>query len=109
METRQVTEYKIYLLALNTFGPAEEVVPVAQSSDLQRLQEFYMDNLLPYEDRFRDDFGFLHSFKEGPLFNFNPCSSLEVGDVGLFGDGIHELWVSENNMYKAMSNYLWVD
>ena len=68
METREVhkIEARIYVLILNTFGAAESGAVGAWSDNYQKLVEFYQSQLLPPNERFRDEGGFYHSFAHGP-------------------------------------------
>ena len=108
MEIRQIAEVHIYVLVLNTFGSAESCEIAAISDDYQKLVDFYNSQLLPMNDQFRDEFGFLRSFKEGLLYNLNPCHSLELNDNAPFGHGIHDEWVNVCNLDRIRSQYYWI-
>lgn len=108
METRQIAEAHLYVLVLNTFGYAEESTIAAVSDDYQKLVDFYNSQLLPMNARFRDELGFFHSFKEGPLHNLNPCHSLKLNDNAPFGHGIHDEWVNVCNLDRIRSQYYWI-
>lgn len=108
METRQITEAHIYVLVLNTFEHAEERTIAAVSDDYQKLVDFYNSQLLSSNDQFRDELGFFHSFKEGPLHNLNPCHSLKLNDNASFGHGIHDEWVNVCNLDRIRSQYYWI-
>ena len=95
MEIRTITEVRIYILVLNEMhNRAEYGRPVAMSTEYNNLVNYYNANLL--EERFRDEDGYLHSFKEGPLFNFNPCMSLELNNLDIFGFGIQDKWINQD-------------
>lgn len=112
METRvrtvEITEYKVYYLVLNTFGAAEDGEVVAAGFDLSEIQKFYHDELLPKDQRFRDEAHFFHSFREGPLFNYNPCGPIEPGYLSVFGHGLHEDWFTDTIVRNIRSNYRWI-
>lgn len=96
METKNVTQYHVYLLVLNTFGAAEEMNIAAVSTDYNHLVSWYRDQFA--DSRWRDDLGFVHSFKEGsPIQNYNPCSSTVLNQLGCFGDGIKDEWVDQSS------------
>ena len=95
MEIRTIIEARIYILALNEiYSRAEYGRAVAMSTEYNNLVNYYNTNLL--EERFRDEDGYLHSFKEEPLFNFNPCMSLELNNLDSFGFGIHDEWINQD-------------
>ena len=62
--------------------------------EYENLIKYYNDNLLT--EPIRDNEGYLHSFKEGGLYFYNPCYSLEVGSVDSSGHGIHFEWCTES-------------
>lgn len=96
METRNVTQYHVYLLVLNTFGRAEEMGIAAVSTDYDHLVSWYHDQFA--ESKWRDASGFIHTFKEGsPIENYNPCSSIVLNQLGCFGDGIKDEWVDQSS------------
>lgn len=106
METRQVTEVHVYVLYLNTFGRAEEGTVAAFSTDYDALVRFYSNQLC---EKWRDGAGFLHSFKEGsPLEHLNPCYSLELNQLELFGYGVHDEWISMDDFNRALANQYFV-
>lgn len=107
METRQVTEYKVFALCLaNMRGGVDKANPVASFDDLQKLKSYYASQLAgaPWTDEaspdYPDYFGVSHPwnkvFKKGsPLEWYNPAHNLEVSnwqDVA-FG-GVVEQWGS---------------
>lgn len=109
METRQITEVHIYVLVLNTVGAAESCEIAAVSDDYQKLVDFYNSQLLPVNERFRNNVGFFRSFKEGPLYDLNPCNSLELNDTSQFRHGIHDEWVNANNLDWIRNQYYCID
>ena len=107
METRQITEYKVYVLCLaNMHGGVDKASPVAVFDDIEKLKNYYNSQLAdqPYIDEpSSDSYGNVHSwnkvFKKGsPLEWFNPASSLEAVSWhdAAFG-GVVEDWVQEFN------------
>ena len=105
MEYRQITQVRIYVLVLNTFGRAEESRIAAISEDYQRLVDYYTSQLLSPENRCRDKVGFLHSFREGQLFNLNPCYSIELNNLDWYGNGIHDEWINMDDWEKLRNRY----
>ena len=102
METRHITQVRIYVLALNTFGSAESSEIVAISPEYDRLVQWYNDQFA--NENWRDSNGFLHTFKKGSVIeNYNPCASLELNDTELFGHGIHDEWVELNSFNQNIS------
>lgn len=99
METRIVEQVRIYILNLNEMhSNAEYGRSVAVSTEYDDLVKLYNDNLL--EECYRDEDGYLHSFKEGPLYNFNPCMSLELNNLDTFGFGIQDIWIPIDSLRK---------
>ena len=104
METRQVTEYRVYVLMLNTFGRAEDIAIVAVSTDYNHLVDWYNNQFA--ESQWRDSNGFVHTFKaSSPICNYNPCNSTVLNNLGIFGDGIRGAWVSESDFANIPSTY----
>ena len=105
METRQKTEYKIYVLNLaNMHGGVDGSEAVALFDDIEKLKSYYTSQLAdsPYTDTpSKDSYGQTHSwykvFKKGSdLEWFNPAHDLSVRsyqEVG-FG-GVTENWTDE--------------
>ena len=105
METRMIEQARVFVLVLNPFSRVEDGCIAAVSTDYTKLVEFYLSQLLPNEKRYHDDAGFYISFKEGPLKHLNPCESLELNDLGLFGHGIHDEWVPLEQLSSVMQRY----
>lgn len=79
METRQITQGHIYFIVLNNmYAPAENKEIVAMSDDVDRLISFYQANLLPADQRFRDESGMYRSFMRGVLYDYNPPMSEDI-------------------------------
>lgn len=102
MEARTITQVRIYVLVLNTFGRAEEGRIAAISGNYQDLVDLYNSQLLP--ECYRDENGFYHTFNEnGPLARLNPCSNLNLNEVDMFGHGIHDEWINEDIWYSLLN------
>ena len=108
METRTITQGRIFILNLNTFGRAEDTAIAAISDDYNKLVSFYLDNLLSEDERYRDDFGYRISFRSGPLQRFNPCHSIELNQLSYFHEGIYDIWIDVADLTKLQSEYYWV-
>lgn len=101
METRQITQVHIYFIVLNgVYDRCEDRNIVVVSDDRTKLIDFYHDNLLPNDKRFRDDYGKFRSFKEGPLYDYNPGYILE--------DIIKDEWISMDDLGNVKSRYYFV-
>lgn len=101
METRNITEYKIYVLSLADLrGPVDQLYPVAVFDDLDNLKSFYNSCLAgeQWEDTVTDFNGderiVTKSFANGShLENFYPAESLDTySHLG----GVEEKWVRGN-------------
>lgn len=109
METRQITQGHIYYLVMNgVYDRCEDRNIVAVAENAETLISLYNDNLLPYDERYRDDMNRYRSFKEGILHNYNPVPfdlhSIESYD----GLGIKDTWVDTNELYDIRSRFTWV-
>ena len=92
----QIEEIKIYLLCLNPiFEEKEWTFVVALSKSYERLKKYYIDNLLDEDKYIKDKDSYLHKFKKGPLYDFNPCNSLEINGINIFGQGIQVNYITE--------------
>ncbi len=93
METRTITEYKVYVLELaHMTGGVDKAEPVAIFGDLQKLKDFYNSQVaeIPYVDEDR----WHKVFKKGSILEwFNPTDTLEVRSrhENAFG-GVFETW-----------------
>lgn len=101
METRQKTEYKVYVLCLaDVRGGVDSAHAVAVFDELEDLKNYYNSQLAdePYTDEPSPDYyGNVHSyhkvFKRGsPLEWYNPADSLEPVYNTSFG-GVLEDWI----------------
>lgn len=91
METKQVTQVKIYILALNYIeGKSEHSRGTVASTDKQKLIDWYNDQLCaPY----RCDYGYTRNFKkESKLYWYNPTDINIINDWN--GAGIYEDWIN---------------
>lgn len=101
METRQITQVHIHFIVLNgVYDRCEDRNIVVVSDDKGKLKQFYYDNLLPHDNRFRDDTGIYRSFKEGPLYNYNPG----YGPEEIFKDE----WISMDELNNVKSRYCFI-
>lgn len=93
METRTITQVRIYKLILNHMGDrCESATIVAISGDYNRLVSWYEEQKLlkPY----RDEEGWYRTFADGsPLHWFNPADTLELNCPDRWGHGISDEWV----------------
>ena len=110
METRQITQVHIYYLVLNgVYDRCEDRNVVAVSGEPSTLISLYNENLLPDEERYRDELNRFRSFRKGILHDYNPVpfflNSVECYD----GLGIRDTWIDENELYNIQSKYHWVD
>lgn len=109
METRQITQGHIYYLVLNGVSDrCEDRNIVAVAENLDTLISLYNNELLPYEERFRDDYGKYRSFRNGLLYWYNPLPFNLTGPEVYDGLGIKDAWVDSNELYNIRSQYQWV-
>lgn len=106
MEVRTITQCRIYVLVLNTFGRCEDGAIAAISDDYNKLVNFYNSQLL--KEGFRDEGGWYHSFCEGALYSFNPCNSLTLNDCEWYGHGIHDDWIPITELENLKHSYFFV-
>lgn len=101
METRQITQVHVFFVVLNNiYGRFEDREIVAVSDDYQKLLDFYYSNLLPENERFRDEQGMYRSFANGPFYNYNP--------IMCEYDGFKDEWVSLEEYEKIKSRYYFI-
>ena len=106
METRQITQVRLYVLILNTFGSAESGCIVAVSDDYQRLVTWYQSQFA--DEPYRED-GWYKIFKKGsPIEYNNPCGSIELNDTNYWNHGIHDEWVLVDDLDIIRNRYLYV-
>lgn len=116
METRQITQVKLYVLRLNSiFANAEQASIVLVSLELSHLQDHYFKNrCAPYhktDEVFEINYirNFVESFH---LVNYNP-SDYEVHQccIDEFSHGIVEEWVNIEDLdeIKNAHSQEWLD
>lgn len=95
METRTITEVRIYVLGLNPMrGGAEERRVVALSTDYDRLVAWYHNQMVP---EWRDGL-WRKYFRAGtPLEWYNPAPRLELNQHAPYGHGIGDVWMAMSN------------
>jgi len=109
METRNKTEFKIYLLYLNMMKDrAESSQCVAIADDPQKIIDWYNSLLTkPYSDIVEEWTGpkpYQKIFrKDSPLEWFNPIGSFTPDH---FGHGIREQWVDAEELRYLQCNNL---
>ena len=102
METRTITQVRIYTLALNPMaGRAEERRIVALSGDYDRLVAWYRDQMVP---EWRDGQWYKYFRQGSPLEWFNPAFSLELSQNAPYGHGISDEWMSESDWTALRSS-----
>ena len=107
METRTITQVKIYFLVMNgVYDNAEYGSITVVSTSKDRLHGYYESQLLPYEERFRDDCGMYRSFRQGPLYDFNPLSSFEPN---WHGHGMKEEWLTMEELDNVKHRYNFIE
>lgn len=106
METRIITQVKIYKLILNHVKDKYEVVNIrAISTEYDKLVSWYNDQLVdPYKDeRFEGESWYKVFKQDAPLEWFNPARSLNVGEHDARGVGIQEEWVDLGLYHSLIS------
>lgn len=107
METRQVTQVKIYYLFMNgVYDNAEDGSIAAVSTSKDRLIWAYRENLLPQEERFRDEFHRYRSFKSGPFYDYNPLPDLMENYQ--WAHGLKSDWVLEDDLENVKRRYYFI-
>lgn len=93
METRTITQVRMYKLILNPMTDCcESAHIVAISDDYTRLVNWYMGQLATVP--WRDD-RWYKVFKSGSTIEwYNQCDRLGLNDVDYWGHGISDEWVS---------------
>jgi hypothetical protein len=104
METRTITQRKIYSLVLNPMTDRVESARVtAIAYDESKLRDFYQNEIAeePYEDH-----NYHKVFKKGgPLEWYNPAD-INIPENNFYGHGIHSEWVNEEVCESIEQNYL---
>ena len=104
METRTVTQVRVYKLILNDMRDAhvETCTIAAISTEYEKLVEWYNSQLAPKVWR---DGRWGKTFVEGsPLEWYNPAADLELNAYDPFNQGIRDEWVSEEVYLDVINN-----
>jgi hypothetical protein len=92
METRDITQYKIYFLKLNTFGSAESGRIVACASNEEALKKWYDEQKLEQSEMIG---GWVYNFKkESKIREYNPLYQWQPSNQDVFGHGWFSEWVN---------------
>lgn len=102
METRTITQVKLYKLILNPMADCAESGNIAAISDsYDKLVNWYrsqLNSMGPWRDG-----RWYKVFAAGsPLEWYNPADNLELNNPGLFGHGILDEWVNESVYYDIL-------
>lgn len=109
METRQITQCHIYYLVLNgVYDRCEDRNIVAVAEDPGTLISLYNNDILPYEERFRDEYGRYRSFKQGLLYGYNTLPFELNSPYSYDGLGIKDSWVNQDEVYDIRNRFAWV-
>ena len=111
METRQITQIRVFYLILNNvYDYCEGRTIVAVSDSREKLIGLYNDSLIPYEERYRDEGGMYRSFKKGLLYDFNPVPFVFDGATYAYDDlGIKDTWINESDLDDVKKKYIWYE
>ena len=112
METRTITEAKVYYLVMNgIFQRAEEYSIIKASFEKQTLIDFYRaERCEPYKREYNGIFYTLFFKEGGPLQFYNPVHMIDYGQcdqLDIYGQGIHEEWI-EINRAQELVNTNWL-
>lgn len=117
METRLITQVKLYMLRLNSiFGNAEQANIVLVSPELSHLQNYYFKNRCEPYNKINEAFGmgYIRYFAESShLVDYNPAD-YEVNQ-GCTYDGAHGIiveWVNMEDLEKikkAFAGSGWIE
>lgn len=102
METRNITQVRIYKLVLNSmFANYEQGNIVAISPSYEKLVDWYKSQCA--KELWRDG-RWEKSFIQGsPLEWYNPCLSLELNDTDHYGHGIGDEWIEKSVYHKILA------
>lgn len=118
METRTITEVKLYVLRLNPVrGRFEDADIVAISGECDNLKRWYEEQFADsvYSEILPDSFdgqsrNFRLAFKEDSLLKYyNPAPSLEPGCVDYCGHGVNEEWVNIECLDELRNRYNFIE
>lgn len=117
METRLITQVKLYMLRLNSiFANAEQANIVLISPEFSHLQDYYFKNRCEPYNEINEAFGmgYIRYFAESShLFDYNPAD-YEVYNCCTY-DGAHgiiEEWVNMEDLEKiktAFAGNWWIE
>ena len=111
METREVTEVRIFVLVLNAiYDRCEDGAIVAFSDDYNRLVNWFIDQLADEPYRLEEENNrYLRRFKnDSPLRNYNPPYSLALNETDHFNHGIHDEWIGLDNLDRTKNRFRFV-
>lgn len=80
----------------------------AVSTSKDRLIEFYQSQVIPYDERYRDDMGRYRSFKQGPLYDYNPLPTMDARNSA-FGHGLEEGWIPIQDLDDIKHRYHFIN
>lgn len=107
METRQVTQVKLYYLYMNgVWDNAEGGSIAAVSTSKDRLISLYHEHLLPQGEGFRDELNRYRSFKSGPFYDYNPLPDLMENYQ--WAHGLKSDWVLEDELENVKRRYYFI-
>ena len=109
METRTVTEVRVYKLLMNdVHNTAESSDIVAFSTDYDRLVQWYKEQFAPVS--YRDEDGYCRRFrKDSVLYNFNPIVSTKLNSLNRFDQGIQDEWIPLDILEDSKHYYWFID
>lgn len=99
METRMITQVKVYVLWMNPIsGRAEDTVPVAVSTESIRLFSWYNEQTCPmYNENGMNKF-----FRKGTVLElYNPITTSDINPGGPFHHGVYTEWLT---MYDGIDS-----
>ena len=112
METRTITEVRLFLLIMNNVHDrAESCTITAVSYDYHKLVDWYNSQKAdkPYRSEY-DNNMYYKVFKEGSSIEyFNSLFTLELNELSPFGQGIKDEWVNIEQLSSIRSRFLFID
>lgn len=116
METRIITQVKLYILRLNSiFANAEQNDIVLMSPELSHLQDYYFKNRCAPYPKIEESFGinYIRHFAESShLVDYNPADyEVKQGCTYDCAHGIIEKWVNMELLDNIKNTYSleWLD
>jgi hypothetical protein len=108
METRQVTQVRLFKLLLNHMTDRAESISLAAVA-------YSKDSLLEWEkeqraaEGYRDEHGYHKVYKQGSTLEwFNPCRNPDFEFVK-FGGGVSDQWVDEDAVPDLKNRFYFVE